>query len=45
MAQMDAQEQEDDKDLRELKRKLAIMKQLPHPENKDEMIGFLMKRL
>jgi hypothetical protein len=22
-----------------------MMKQLPHPENKDEMIGFLMKRL
>jgi hypothetical protein len=22
-----------------------MMKQLPHPQNKDEMIGFLMKRL
>ncbi len=36
---------EDDNGLRELKRKLAIMKQLTHPENKDEMIDFLMNRL
>ena len=38
-------EKEDDKELRELKKKLAMMKQLPNPKSKDEMIGFLMKRL
>lgn len=31
--------------MRELKRKLAIMKQLAHPENKEEMIEFLINRL
>lgn len=36
---------EDDSELRDLKRKLAIMKQLPHPESKEEMIDFLMRRL
>lgn len=43
--QMALQEAEDNEDLRDLKRKLAIMKQMPQPETKDEMIGFLMKRL
>ena len=42
---MDLQEAEDNEDLRDLKRKLSIMKSMPQPETKDEMIGFLMKRL
>ena len=41
----DSPDIEDDNGLRELKRKLAIMKQLAHPENKDEMIEFLINRL
>lgn len=43
--QMALQEAEDNEDLRELKQKLAMMKQMPQPETKDEMIGFLIKRL
>lgn len=31
-----------DEDLAQLKRKLAIMKQMPQPENKEEMITFLI---
>lgn len=44
-SQIQENEREDDNDLRDLKKKLSMMKQLPHPQNKDEMIGFLMKRL
>ena len=33
---------DDNTDLQDLKRKLAIMKQMPQPENKEEMISFLM---
>jgi hypothetical protein len=42
---MEQQEQEDTEDLQQLKKKLAVMKQMPQPESKDEMIGFLIKRL
>jgi len=44
-SQIQENEREDDNDLRELKKKLAMMKQLPNPKSKDEMISFLMKRL
>lgn len=42
---MQQQQREDENDLKELKKKLAQMKQLPTPKNKDEMISFLLKRL
>lgn len=42
---MNQQALEDDDEIQGLKRKLAIMKQMPQPESKDEMIGFLIKRL
>ena len=42
---MKAQEEEDDADLRELKQKLQAAQAMPKPENKDEMIEYLTKRL
>ena len=42
---MKAQEEEDDADLRELKTKLQAAQAMPVPENKDEMIEYLTKRL
>ena len=42
---MKAQEEEDDADLRELKQKLQAAQAMPKPENKDEMIEYLSKRL
>jgi hypothetical protein len=38
-------ESQDDTDLAELKLKIAAMKQMPQPKDKDEMIQFLMQRL
>ena len=43
--EMKAQEAEDDADLRELKTKLQAAQATPVPENKDEMIAYLTKRL
>ena len=43
--EMKAQEEEDDADLRELKAKLQAAQATPVPENKDEMIEYLTKRL
>ena len=42
---MKAQEEEDDADLRDLKQKLQAAQAMPKPENKDEMIEYLTKRL
>ena len=42
---MKAQEAEDDADLKELKAKLQAAQAVPRPENKDEMIEYLTKRL
>jgi hypothetical protein len=39
------QEASDDWDLKEIKNKLASMKQMEQPKSKDEMIGFLLQRL
>ena len=43
--EMKAREAEDDADLRELKAKLQSAQAVPRPENKDEMIEYLRKRL
>lgn len=42
---MKAQEEEDDADLQELKQKLQAAQAMPRPDNKDEMIEYLTKRL
>jgi len=42
---MKAQEAEDDADLRDLKMKLQAGQAMPKPDNKDEMIEYLTKRL
>lgn len=42
---MKAQEEEDNADLMELKAKLQNAQSVPRPDNKDEMIEYLTKRL
>lgn len=42
---MKAQEAEDDADLKDLKMKLQAGQAMPKPDNKDEMIEYLTKRL
>ena len=44
-AAMEQQLAQDDTELGTLKKKLTMMKQMEQPENKEEMIAFLMKRL
>lgn len=43
--EMKAQEEEDNADLQELKQKLQAAQAMPRPDNKDEMIEYLTKRL